>query len=84
MIPRSAITRLADFYRERLPNPMANTYETKDGRLIRFNALQADRYWSKFCKLIGREELEPDPRFATLEARKENRKELFHIFRRSF
>ena len=81
---RSAIKRLADFYRERLPNPLANTYGTKDGKLIRFNALQADRYWSKFCKLIGRQELEPDPRFATLEARQENRKELYHIFREAF
>ena len=79
-----AILRLADFYRERIPNPMANTYGTKDGKLIRFNALQADRYWSKFCKLIGREELEPDPRFATMEARKENCKELYHIFRKAF
>jgi crotonobetainyl-CoA:carnitine CoA-transferase CaiB-like acyl-CoA transferase len=81
---RLAIKHLADFYRERLPNPMANTYETRDGKLIRFNALQADRYWSKFCKLIGREELEPNPRFATMEARKENRKELYHIFREAF
>ncbi|MBI4768035.1 MAG: CoA transferase [Deltaproteobacteria bacterium] len=79
-----AILRLADFYRERIPNPMANTYGTKDGKLIRFNALQADRYWSKFCKLIGREELEPDPRFATMEARKENCKKLYHIFREVF
>jgi crotonobetainyl-CoA:carnitine CoA-transferase CaiB-like acyl-CoA transferase len=81
---RGAIKRLADFYRERLPNPMANTYETRDGKSIRFNCLQADRYWSKFCKLIGREELEPDPRFATLEVRQENRKELYHIFREVF
>jgi crotonobetainyl-CoA:carnitine CoA-transferase CaiB-like acyl-CoA transferase len=81
---RGAIKRLADFYRERLPNPMANTYETRDGKSIRFNALQADRYWSKFCKLLGREELEPDPRFATMEARKENCKELYHIFREAF
>jgi crotonobetainyl-CoA:carnitine CoA-transferase CaiB-like acyl-CoA transferase len=79
-----AILRLADFYRERIPNPMANTYGTKDGKLIRFNALQAERYWSKFCKLIGREELEPDPRFATMEARKENCKELYHIFIKAF
>ena len=81
---RLAILRLANFYRERIPNPMANTYGTKDGKLIRFNALQADRYWSKFCKMIGREDLEPDPRFATMEARKENCKELFHIFREAF
>jgi crotonobetainyl-CoA:carnitine CoA-transferase CaiB-like acyl-CoA transferase len=81
---RLAILNLANFYRERIPNPMANTYGTKDGKLIRFNALQADRYWSKFCKLIGREELESDPRFATIEARKENCKELYHVFREAF
>jgi crotonobetainyl-CoA:carnitine CoA-transferase CaiB-like acyl-CoA transferase len=79
-----AILRLANFYRERIPNPMANTYGTKDGKLIRFNALQADRYWSKFCKMIDREDLEPDPRFATMEARKENCKKLYHIFREAF
>jgi crotonobetainyl-CoA:carnitine CoA-transferase CaiB-like acyl-CoA transferase len=81
---RGAIMRLTDFNREHLPNPIANTYETRDGRSIRFNALQPDRYWSRFCKLISREELEHNPRFATLEARKENRKELFHIFRKVF
>ncbi|MBN1382699.1 MAG: CoA transferase [Deltaproteobacteria bacterium] len=79
-----AIKRLAEFNREHLPNPLANIYETRDGRLIRFNALQPDRYWSRFCKLIGREELEQNPRFATLEARQENRKELFHIFKNAF
>lgn len=81
---RSAIKRLSDFYRERLPNPMANTYETRDGRWIRFNALQPHRYWSKFCRLIGREELENDPKYATLEDRTENRKELFEIFKEVF
>jgi crotonobetainyl-CoA:carnitine CoA-transferase CaiB-like acyl-CoA transferase len=81
---QGAIKRLADFYRERLPNAMANTYETRNGKSIRFNALQADRYWPRFCKLISREELEHDPRFATLEARQENRKELYHIFREVF
>ena len=81
---REALRKLGDFYRERIPNPLANTYGTKDGKLIRFNALQADRYWSKFCKLIGREELEPDPKFATMEARGENRKKLYHIFREAF
>ncbi len=81
---QAALKRLGDFYRERLPNPMANNYETKDGKSIRFAALQADRYWAKFCKLIGREDLEQDPRYATMEARTENCKELYHIFRETF
>ncbi|MBW2061649.1 MAG: CoA transferase [Deltaproteobacteria bacterium] len=81
---QEALRRLGDFYRERLPNPLANTYETRDGKLIRFNALQADRYWTKFCRLLGIEDLEHDPRFATMDARQENRKELYHIFREAF
>lgn len=81
---RQAIKDLADFYRERMPNPMANVYETRDGKYIRFNALQADRWWPKFCKLVGREDLEKDPRFSSLEARQENRKELYHLFREIF
>ncbi|MCP4756541.1 MAG: CoA transferase [Proteobacteria bacterium] len=81
---QTALGRLSGFYRERLPNPMANSYETKDGRQIRFNALHADRYWDKFCRLLGLEELEHDPKYATMEARFENRKELYHIFKKAF
>ena len=81
---QAALKRLGDFYRERLPNPMGNSYETKDGRVIRFNALQADRYWGAFCTLLGREDLEHDTKFATMDDRFENRKELYHIFKEAF
>ncbi len=54
---QEAIERLYNFYRERMPNAMANTYETKDGKVIRFNALQAERYWAKFCKILELEDL---------------------------
>lgn len=81
---RASLKRLGDFYRERLPNPMANTYETKDGKRIRFTALHADRYWAEFCKLIGRKDLEQNPKFATMDSRRENRKTLYHIFREAF
>jgi len=81
---RAALKRLSDFQRERLPSAMTNIYETKNGRSIRFNALQSERYWAKFCKLLGRPELEADPRFSSKETRAENRKELYHIFREVF
>ena len=81
---QAALKRLSDFYRERLPNPMANTYETKDGKFLRFNAMHSDRYWSVFCKVIDREDLEQSPKFATMDARTENRKELYHIFKERF
>ena len=81
---KAALNRLTDFNRERLPNPLANNYDTKDGRNIRFNALQADRYWPRYCKLIGREDLIPDPRYNSMKARRENRKELYRIFKEAF
>lgn len=76
---RTAVKNVVDFMRERIPNIMGNTYETSDGRFIRFNCLNADRYWSKFCRLIGREDLENDPKFSTIEVREENCKEMYHI-----
>jgi crotonobetainyl-CoA:carnitine CoA-transferase CaiB-like acyl-CoA transferase len=81
---RAALKRLADFQRERIPSAMSNAYETKDGRSLRVNALQSDRYWAKFCKLLGRPDLEADPKFSSKDARADNRKELYHIFREAF
>jgi crotonobetainyl-CoA:carnitine CoA-transferase CaiB-like acyl-CoA transferase len=53
-------------------NPVVGSYRTKDGRHIQLVFLEADRYWGDFCRLLGREELADDPRFATLQARREN------------
>ncbi|MFB4298622.1 CaiB/BaiF CoA transferase family protein [Actinomadura sp. NTSP31] len=60
--------------KEASPNPLVGTYKTKDGRHIQLVFLQGDRYWAEFCRLVGREELIDDPRFADLAARRENRK----------
>jgi crotonobetainyl-CoA:carnitine CoA-transferase CaiB-like acyl-CoA transferase len=34
--------------------------------------LQGDRYWPEFCRLVGRDDLVDDPRFADLTARRAN------------
>ena len=60
---QAAVAPLSAFYKNRAPNPLAMTYTTKDLRVIVFVALQPDRYWGKFCRAIGREDLENDPRF---------------------
>ena len=54
-------------------NPLVGAYRTKDGRHIQLVFLQSDRYWADFCRLIGRDDLVTDPRFADLKARGENR-----------
>ncbi|MFI5718901.1 CaiB/BaiF CoA transferase family protein [Nocardia sp. NPDC051750] len=58
---------------EQSPNPLVGTYRTKDARHIQLVFLQGDRYWADFCRLVGRDELVDDPRFADLAARRENR-----------
>jgi crotonobetainyl-CoA:carnitine CoA-transferase CaiB-like acyl-CoA transferase len=53
-------------------NPLAGIYRTMDGRHIQIAFLQGDRYWDDFCRLIGRDDLAADPRFADLQARRRN------------
>jgi crotonobetainyl-CoA:carnitine CoA-transferase CaiB-like acyl-CoA transferase len=55
-----------------LLNPVVGTYRTKDARHIQLVFLQADRYWADFCSLINRKDLIDDPRYKTLQARREN------------
>ncbi|GAA2445874.1 CoA transferase [Actinomadura vinacea] len=53
-------------------NPLVGAYRTSDGRHIQLVFLQGDRYWADFCRLIERDDLIADPRFADLKARGEN------------
>jgi len=53
-------------------NPLVGAYRTKDGRHIQLVFLQPDRYWPDLCRLMGREDLSDDPRFASFEVRREN------------
>jgi len=70
--------------RDSVPNALVNVYKTKDARWIRLTMMQADRYWPAFCQAIEREELEKDPRFDSLEHRKENSVALIKIIDEAF
>ena len=65
--------------RQKAPNPLWNYYRTKDGRWVQLVMLQPDRYWGKLCTAIGREDLENDPRYNSLNARVANCTELIGI-----
>ena len=54
------------------PNPLTGVYRTRDGRHIQLVFLEADRYWRDFCRLIDRDDLADDPRFADLAVRRTN------------
>jgi crotonobetainyl-CoA:carnitine CoA-transferase CaiB-like acyl-CoA transferase len=61
------------------PNPIVNSYRTKDGRWLFLNMLQPDRYWPDLCRRLGRPELIADPRFTDGRARFENRAECVRV-----
>ena len=54
---------------KRSRNPLANTYQTKDGEYICLSMFQTDPFWPELCKAVGTEGLENDPRFNTHERR---------------
>ena len=54
-------------------NPLVGSYRTKDGRHIQLVFLEADRYWADFCRILGRDDLADDPRFATMQVRQKTR-----------
>jgi crotonobetainyl-CoA:carnitine CoA-transferase CaiB-like acyl-CoA transferase len=58
--------------RRRVPNPIVNSYLTRDGRWLFLNMLQPSRYWADLCRHLGREDLIADPRFADDAARARN------------
>ena len=52
--------------------PLRNAYRTRDGRYIQLMFLDPDRYWPVLCRLIGREDLLQDQRFADGDGRVEH------------
>jgi crotonobetainyl-CoA:carnitine CoA-transferase CaiB-like acyl-CoA transferase len=48
-------------------NPLIGAYRTADGRWLEFAMLQPGRYWPEFCRIVGREDLAADERFADVE-----------------
>jgi crotonobetainyl-CoA:carnitine CoA-transferase CaiB-like acyl-CoA transferase len=78
LAPDIVMSKLTDkgmpaFDRREAPNPIVNSYRTKDGRWIFLNMLQPDRYWADFCRHLGREDLIDDARFKDGLARFQNR-----------
>jgi crotonobetainyl-CoA:carnitine CoA-transferase CaiB-like acyl-CoA transferase len=67
---------IPSFGRNAAPNPIANSYRTKDGRWLLLMMLQPDRYWTDFCAAVERPDLAADARYESGVARFQNREAL--------
>lgn len=62
--------------RRTAPNPMANNYTTRDGRVLWLVGIASDRHFPPLARALGHPEWIEDERFATERARFKNREEL--------
>jgi formyl-CoA transferase len=72
-------------FRERRPrehalNAVTNHYKCKDGRWIILSLLNEERQWPVLARILGREDLVTDERFATKANRHQRSVELIKIF----
>jgi crotonobetainyl-CoA:carnitine CoA-transferase CaiB-like acyl-CoA transferase len=65
--------------RRAAPNPLFNFYRTEDGRWLHLIMLQPDRHWGDFCRAIGRDDLQGDPRFVDAVTRFQHCRELIAV-----
>ncbi|MBI4287647.1 MAG: CoA transferase [Chloroflexi bacterium] len=66
------------------PNPLCNSYVTKDGKWLMISSKQPDRNWHDFCAALGLETLENDPRFKDTASRANHCRELISILDSTF
>jgi crotonobetainyl-CoA:carnitine CoA-transferase CaiB-like acyl-CoA transferase len=67
-----------------VPNPLVNTYWSKDGKGIVLMMLQGDRFWPIFCRTIRSDDLLDDPRFNPPEQRQQHGTELVELLKEMF
>lgn len=70
--------------RTKARQPLTHYYQCSDGKWVQLHHLQPQRYWPNVCRALGMTELENDPRFATVESRRQNCAELIAIMDKVF
>jgi crotonobetainyl-CoA:carnitine CoA-transferase CaiB-like acyl-CoA transferase len=64
--------RTVPYDRFHAPNPIINSFRTKDERWIWLLLLQADRHWGDLLRAVGREDIRDDERWVNITARRGN------------
>ena len=68
--------KTAPYDRFHAPNPIINSFQTKDERWIWLLLLQGDRHWPDLLRAVGREDMKQDARWKTIVPRRENAESL--------
>ncbi|PZC50285.1 MAG: Crotonobetainyl-CoA:carnitine CoA-transferase CaiB [Chloroflexi bacterium] len=76
--------QLDRFDRREMRNPLAGSYETRDGRWLLLMMPASDNYWAPFCRMVGREEWIEDPQYADVLARRDHGVELSPLVQEIF
>ncbi|MDO8492003.1 MAG: CoA transferase [Dehalococcoidia bacterium] len=70
--------------RKKAPNPLWNFYCCADGKWLQFSIIFGDKVWPDFCKVLGIQHLQNDPRFADGPSRKQHSEELIRVLDERF
>ncbi|MBX3499874.1 MAG: CoA transferase [Alphaproteobacteria bacterium] len=65
--------------RDRPRSALGNIYRTRDDRWLQLTIVREDKLWAPLCRALEEPELIDDPRFAELDARRANSKDLVTI-----
>ena len=71
-------------FRTHMHNPLFNIYKCGDGKWIAMGGIQPDRYWKNFCKVLGIEHVADDPRYSTMEGRRQHPDEVIAVLDKAF
>jgi crotonobetainyl-CoA:carnitine CoA-transferase CaiB-like acyl-CoA transferase len=72
-VPATPLTRWT------VPNPLISSYRDRDGRWFWLLGLQGQRHWPDLVSAVDRPDWLTDPRFATMQARRNNNGELVRL-----
>ncbi len=70
--------------RRKVTNPLFNRYKASDGKWFFIARSRSDPVWPAFCRAVGIEQYEKDPKFHNQDKREENSQELIAILDRVF
>lgn len=64
---------------DRAANPLFNLYKCGDEKWIALGCVQGDRYWGDICVVLNIEHFLDDPRFNSMDGRRDNNVELIAL-----